>query len=584
MATVAGAMRATRTRSKKPRPVGVRAFARVATLLPLAAGMAAWALSLPSVHVDSLGEYGLPPALPALWYAAAGILVAGAALHVALERRTSAVTVLYLVGIVVVLFGTVPAVSAEPHYAWVYKHIGVTRFLGENHTPDPNVDIYNRWPGFFALTAVFDHLTGASNPVLYAAWAEVFFTLLAVFLVRGAVRLVVEQDSVADGAALLFAIGNWVAQGYFSPQALDFTIALAIVTLVLALGRRPERRMPLVVAILALDAAAIPTHQLSPYVVLFQVAGLAIFGLFRPRWILLPMVAMTVAYLVPNLGYIQEHFGLFTSLDPFSNAQRTTSYIANPLPGKLFNQRAGMLLSALVWIGAVLAFVRLRHVGVSRRARPFAVLAVAPFGLVLGQSYGGEAVLRVMLFSLPWSAALIAWALATIQRPLRRSVAVVAVCGVCAGLFIPAFFGQEELNQIPRNEVVASDYFDAHAKAGSVLLFSAPNFPGDYGARYPLIHGATGNDAPTLLHGDEFRHRPLGSADVAKVASVIRHYARTGYIVFSTTQTDYAHVFQLVPDGALQSLEANVATSSFFRLWYSNPDTRIYELVKRPGT
>jgi hypothetical protein len=609
MATVAGELRAPRSRPRPAKLIALRLAVTVARLLPFAVGMVAWAVSLPHIHVQSLGEYGLPPALPPLWYAGAGLLVVGAALQVALSPRSDAITLLYVVGLVVVLFGTVPAVSAEPHYAWVYKHVGVSRFLGVNHSPDLSADIYNRWPGFFALTAVFSHLTGVSNPVVYAAWAEVFFALLQAFLIRAAVRMWVEQDGVADGAALLFLLANWVAQGYFSPQALDFTLTLAIAALMLALGgrqtgaarraggllrrvfRAPSQlpltalgttraRGALIAAILVLDAASIPTHQLSPYVVLLQTAGLALFGFLRPRWILLPMLAMTVAYLAPNIGYIQHNFGIFSSLDPFSNAERKTAYIQSPVAGKLFNQRAGMLLSLLVWGGAFFAFVRLTRRGLARRALPFALLAAGPFCLLFGQNYGGEAVLRVLLFSLPWCAALIAWALATIERPVRRALAALAVCGVAAALFVPAFYGQEELNQMPTNEVNASEYFDARAQAGSALLFSAPNFPGDYGPRYPLMRGAGRAEPPTLLYSNRFRNRQLGRADVPAVVASILHYAPGGYIVFSTTQNEYAHVFQLVPDGALENLEKAVADSRHFRLFYGNKDARIYQLVR----
>ena len=135
----------------------------------------------------------------------------------------------------------------------------------------------------------------------------------------------------------------------------------------------------------------------------------------------------------------------------------------------------------------------------------------------------------------------------------------------------------------PRNEVLASDYFDKHAKAGSVLVFSAPNSPGDYGPRYPLMRGAGRADPPTLLYGDRLRSRPLGRVDVPLVAAAILRYSTSGYVVFSTTQTEYAHVFQLAPDGALASLERAMAASPQFRLWYRNPDTRIYELAKGPG-
>jgi hypothetical protein len=133
---------------------------------------------------------------------------------------------------------------------------------------------------------------------------------------------------------------------------------------------------------------------------------------------------------------------------------------------------------------------------------------------------------------------------------------------------------------MPTNEVNASAYFDAHAHAGSALLFSAPNFPGDYGPRYPLMRGAGRAEPPTLLYSSRFRNRQLGRADVPAVVASILHYAPNGYIVFSTTQNEYAHVFQLVPDGALENLEKAVAHSRHFRLFYGNKDARIYRLVR----
>ena len=47
MATVAGQLRAARSGPRSARPLHLRLIARVARLLPLAAGMAAWVASLP---------------------------------------------------------------------------------------------------------------------------------------------------------------------------------------------------------------------------------------------------------------------------------------------------------------------------------------------------------------------------------------------------------------------------------------------------------------------------------------------------------------------------------------------------------
>ena len=58
-----------------------------------------------------------------------------------------------MIVIAIILYGTVPMLSAQPHYGWVYKHIGVVRYLEAHGKANPSIDIYNRWPGFFALEA-----------------------------------------------------------------------------------------------------------------------------------------------------------------------------------------------------------------------------------------------------------------------------------------------------------------------------------------------------------------------------------------------------------------------------------------------
>ena len=93
------------------------------------------------------------------------------------------------------------------------------------------------------------------------------------------------------------------------------------------------------------------------------------------------------------------------------------------------------------------------------RALPFVVLAVAPFFVLFGQNYGGEASLRIILFSSPWCAALISWGLATVSRARLRWTLTTLAAVLFTALFVPSFLGQEELNIISPAEVRASDWF-----------------------------------------------------------------------------------------------------------------------------
>jgi hypothetical protein len=576
-----------------------------AALAPLAGALAVWAASLHRIEIRHLDRYGLPPALPASWYVAVALAITGATVATwGVRRPNGALIAAYVLGVVVILFATVPAITDVPHYPWVYKHIGVARFLGVHHRVDIAVDIYNRWPGFFALSAVFSRLAGL-DPLSYAAWAEPFFAIVETLLVAGVARAISRDIRVAGYASLIFALGNWIGQSYFAPQAAAFAIALALllvfarsftggrllpplVTLVQWVVRRsqptlalaaplPWSRFASAAVVLVLDAAIVVTHQLTPYVLLLQLGALVVLGVARPRWIVVAMAVLTVAYLVLNLDYVQHNFKLFTSLNPASNIQHGDS---TPAHLDWFHANAGGLLSLELVVLMLASALRLARLGQGRRAVPLVVLAIAPFGILFAQNYGGEASLRVFLFSSPWRDVLVALGIQTFARRRVRFVASLAVCLTLTYMFVPAFYGAEGENIIPAGEVRASDYFFAHAPAGSVLMLAAPDFPTRAGARYWLMKGPQVDDGPNVAGNPEFQDRRLGPRQIPGLVALIHQYSRHGYLVFSTTGYRYTADHLLTPPGELAHLEQAVARSRAFRLWYRTRDARIYRLLR----
>lgn len=576
---------------------------------PAVLGLVIWRLSLLRVDANHLGSYGLPPALPFSWYCSLAIAIVGATTAIVARGSSALLMVAYITLVALILFGTVAVISAPAHYAWVYKHIGVVRYLEAHGAVNPGIDIYNRWPGFFAVAAVFSTVGGRVNPETYANWAEFFFLLTDALLVIATVRALVSDIRVAAGAGLLFVVTNWVGQTYFSPQAFAFTLFLGLILVMVRqlltdsssystrvvrtldrLGRMAQRapdvsaeprwpRGAAIAVVLGLDAVIVASHQLTPYMLLVSVALLMAAGIVRPWWPLAVMGLMTFGYLAANFSFIQDHYGLFTSIDPFNNVQGSQITPNTPVAGKVFNTNCQLVLIAIFWIAGVLSVLRLLRRGLLARALPFLILAASPFVVVFGQSYGGEAPLRIILFSSPWFAALISWALATVGRPLVRWVLTSGLALALAALFVPSFLGQEELNIVSPAEVAASEHFYYHARAGSVLVLAAPGFPYRYGATYAAFSGPEGDANPNLLTEPEFQNRQLGAADVHSIAARIREYTPHGYIVFSKDETAYAEIFRITPPGALRRLRAAVAASPHFRLWYSNEDTQIYELA-----
>lgn len=579
-------------------------------IAPAIAALLTWRLSLLRVDVNTLNDYGLPPALPVSWYVALLVGVVGTISATTARRPRPLIMFLYLGVVIFVLYGTVPVLSAQPHYAWTYKHIGVVRYLEIHGRVKPGVDIYNRWPGFFALGAVYSTVAGRLNPESYAGWAELFFLLLDAVAVIVAIRVVTRNIRIAYAGALFFVLTNWVGQTYYSPQAFGFFLGLVLLVIMLrhlraptgysrrltrwvsAIARRPQlpvdgdvgRRWPrgaAIAAVLAIDAIIVASHQLTPYMLLIGVALLLITGIVRPWWVILAMAAMTFAYLAANFHFIQRHYGLFTSIDPFNNLY-VEKYPAVPTAGKTFNTHVQLVLIATELLVAMIATVRLARRGLLMRALPFLVLGAAPFAIVLGQNYGGEASLRIILFSSPWTGALTAWGLATVARPRLKWVLATGVGVVFAGLFVPSFMGQEELNIISPTEVQASEYFYSHAHPGTVLVLGAPGFPYRYGGTYPGYSGPEGDANPNLLTSRGFQGHDLGVAQIPGIIDRITEYSHHGYIAFTDAESKYAEVLGVTPKKALNHLEEAVARSPYFRLWFSAPDAHIYELIPGP--
>ncbi len=585
----------------------------LALSLPMLVALVLWRVSLLHVNPYDLGDYGLPPALPITWYLSLALAVVGAVAAITMRRTSGVIMVGYVIVVAVILFGTVPVLSAQPHYAWVYKHLGVVRYLEVHGKANPSVDIYNRWPGFFALGAAFSQLGGNSNPEVYAGWAELVFLVLDAVLVMAAVKAVTREIRIATCTGLFFVVTNWVGQTYYSPQAFAFVLSLALTVILLRqlrvndptysprltriverIGRVPQLsvhmqdtaewpRWASITAILGLDAVIVASHQLTPYMLLVSIALLMLVRVIRPWWMLAAMAAMTFGYLAANFHFIQHNYGLFTSIDPANNLY-VEKYSQTPTAGKVFNTDAQLVLIATVYLGSLWAVIRLLRRGLLMRTLPFVLLAGSPFFVLLGQSYGGEASLRIILFSSPWTSALIASALATIRHRRLRWVFTISTAIIFTSLFVPSFLGQEELNIISPAEVRASEWFYYHAQHGSVLVLAAPGFPYRYGGTYPDFSGPEGDANPNLMSHHNFRARQLGAAEVPAIIGIIRRISSSGYISFTKDEIAYAQDLGITPVGALGHLERAVARSPKFRLWYANKDVQIYEMIARPRT
>jgi hypothetical protein len=568
-------------------------------LLLLALGLAAWSYAISQLGPSAIGSYGLLASAGVWFPLGLAALLVGFVIELRRRDFRGWLLVLYLAGLIVAIHTTVPIVYAgTPEYAWAYKHIGVAQALGSSgRVTDPS-DIYQRWPVLFAATAGVGAL-GHAGPLSFAAWAPVAFELADALVLLGVFSLLARDRRVAFLAVLLFVcLVSWVGQDYLSPQAFGYLLWLGIVLIFVrwlrapapnSRGRHARLRAPLLagleappettpmmravaVALVAvLFFAIVAAHQLTPYMALVGVGALTLLDLVRPRWLVLLLTAIAVAYLAPRYSFIAQAFGgIFSGSNPIQNASGVGLYHAGAQATTAWCVRG---VAVCMWLLALAAIAYWRRTP-GRVAIP-AALAFSPFLVLAVQSYGGEAIYRVYLFSAPWCALLIASLLCELRVPLRRWLTIGVVCTAALFLGLQGLYGPARVNSFTSAELAASLWLNGHIPRGSLIVLPVGDFP--------ILHTADHNayDWQTMpsyvLLGGRAR---LNQADLDEVDSWVASLGhRSVYVVVSRSMYLWSE-FYGSQTGFLRMVR-EMPTTPRWAVAYSNADVTIYRLDLR---
>jgi hypothetical protein len=586
-----------------------------------------WAFGLRRVPATHLGQYGLPASLPFVFYLGVGLLVISIGWALAMARPSSIRLGAHLGILLLMLYGTAPLVYEESRYSWLFKYIGVVQYVNTQGHVNQHIDIFQNWPGFFALIAWFDDALGVKNPIGYAKWAQLGFEVLTClmlsFLFR-ALPLTVRERWLA---LFLYAGSIWIAQDYLSPQALGVVFSAGIFGLALTylprgeearwlawlrrhlepIGRilRPPidpsmhlseisadgsdssskqeygvQEVAVVIAILLVYFVLVFEHELSPYVVLIQLACLAVIGRLRHRWVVIVLGAIAVGYFAPRFSFVNAKFGIVASFGNFfGNA--TPPLVAL---GKTVKVTAGVTASADAARLLTLGMWALAAVGAVRRWRnrrptlALVLLAYSPGLVFFAGAYGNEGLLRVFLFSLPWTACLAASAIKPVAASESRLGALRApvVLAVVIALFFPAFFGDDYSYVMSKGEVQGSAAFYQSAAPGTVFIGDG-NFPSGINQRY--------NDFPEVDLFDNggilfVPNPPLSNAAALTQAIVANNPnpKEPAYVILTNSMQAFGTAFGFLYPGEIQKLQTTLDSAPGWIRIYDKQGFTVFEL------
>ncbi|MFC7762188.1 hypothetical protein ACFQY4_32225 [Catellatospora bangladeshensis] len=515
----------------------------------------------------------------------------------------------HVVVLAVLLFGAATIIEPLPRFISGWLHVGFADYVARTGETLPHLDARFNWPGFFTLAAMATRAAGMPDALPLLGWTPVVLNLLYGAIVFRLARAVSPEPRTAWLALWLFLPANWVGQDYFGPQGLNYAFYLILLTVLVVWFRpspadrtrrgldvsprlarlRDALRLPaapllhepeparlgrgsaagLMAAVLVIFTASTASHQLTPVAIVAAVAALALARRCTARSLPVLLGVILVAYIsyltVPYWsGHLEAMFG---------SVGNVTGTISSGAVQRVRGDD-GHRAVVLVRLGFTVAVWLLAAAGAWRRLRAgrgdlaMLALAGAPFAVLALQSYGGEAILRVYAFSLPFMVVLLAALFAPARHARSRVVAAVAA-GAVSAAFTAAFFvaryGNESFEQVRPNDVLAVDWLYAHAPPGATLVAVTSNVP--WRSR----------------HIERYAYRPLGldlgPSTLPAIEQEMRRDAEGAYLVLSRGQYVFAESYLGMPAGWGEQLELQVRRSGRFRLVYANPDASIYVLL-----
>jgi hypothetical protein len=594
-----------------------RVLATVGPALLSLAAVALWAVGVGRVNLRGVNDLGLASVLPPAVLAAPVIATAGFVWTLSQRPLRRSMLLLHVVALVVMLYGMNAMVEPVPGPNVVWRHAGIADHIARTGAIDPTIDAYFNWPGFFTLTAFLSGAAGLGSIASLAAWAPVFFNLLYLGPLLLLLRRATSDWRLVWLAVWLFYVTNWIHQDYLAPQALSYFLYLLILGILVGwfgtvqldvrlaparvLLRRPRsparprtvqflllnalrpregrfQRAGLMVIVIVLFAAAVPSHQLTPFAILAGVSALVVFGRCSARglpWLMAVMLVawitfMSAGYLAGNLSELGGNVGQVDTI--------TAANVGDRLRGSAGHQfvvQIRLAVTALLWGLAVLGWLRRRRHG--QDDMTVTLLAVAPFPFLALQPYGGELLLRVYFFALPFAAFLAAGLFLPVKEAAaswRAAGAIGLAVVVLLGGFLFARYGNERIEHFTTEELAAVRHLYEVAPRGSLLLAATPDLPWKFQDYVSYDYRTVGSLKSS---------RGGGNGELVKpVLSIMRQHRRPGaYFIITRSNRADAEARGILPPGSLDRLEQALRRSPGMQLIYANQDARIYAL--RPG-
>jgi hypothetical protein len=547
-------------------------------LVAFAVTLAAGGIAGSSLRLDG---YGLVSSLPPAYYLGLICLPLASGVQWLRGRRASTTSIVFHVVLFTLIVWLTPLVlEGTPRFRTSYVNFGYVDPVLRGVGLLPDRFIYHNWPLFPVAMAALVRVTGISPLVLMGAFPLVMILALLIPLAAILRTIAIHGTTTTGGGGArsillvawpaglwLFVVFNWTSQDYFSPQALAYLLFVTWLAVLVHVVVRRAGALTLMttIALLALFSLIVVTHVLTSLEVLGVLAVLTAARLIRRPTLI---VTCALIFIVWQLNVAGPFFAFYadrlqTNLLDLSDFVQVN--LASRVTGSPEHAQIAQLRIVVTGLAFVLAGVsvssRLLRDGRSRGV-VFGIAFLIGIAFVAPASvYGGEMLIRVLLFSLPIVAGL---AMAGFGSRAYRLL-LVAVIAVMAPIHILTHYGNELHDYVSPGEIAGFAFVSSTLPPANVFGgYPAGNFENtallDARNSY-LSRGVVPSTLedfldPTLHHGWIHKDWPT-------------------YVMLSRGDAAAMELFQHRPD-FISEVRSVLDRSPAFKVVYANPDMRIY--------
>jgi O-antigen/teichoic acid export membrane protein len=591
--------------------------ALLTVMLPIGS-LVLWYISLSGINLRNMTDLGLVSVLPPMTIIPLFLLTTSFCLAMWQKKSSIPIILLHVFILLFMLYGITALIESVPRFDVVYRHAGYTEYILRNGGVAAGLDAYFDWAGFFIFSAFLTKIAGYSTILSYAVWSPFFLNLIYFFPLYVIFTTATSDKRIIWFSIWFFYLTNWIGQDYFSPQGLNFFLYLVLIAILLKwfkisareqaatlgtcwrrLGRlfplaqsiygwltapdtsitsaNKPQRVALLISLIAIFGLMVFSHPLTPFLTIASVTTLIIFRRCKPFWLPALMIIMTTVWIVtmaqPYLvGNLNNIIGDFSHINNVVT-QNVTSRTLTGNKDHNFISDIRLFMTAFIWgLAFIGGLLRLRK---GHRDITYVLLAIAPFPVLLVQSYGGEMLLRIYLFTLPMMTFFVA-AIFFTYSPRKASewwlkAATLLMCFLLLGAFFFTRYGNEHMDYMTPKELAGVQYLYSVAPANSLFLEAWDGTPWEYKDFELYNTDSLAEDIPNAVIEGNVN-------TIIQHINVLDDNAPKAYIIITRSQRATADSDGLAP-GTLDHLERELLRSKRFIQLYSNRDAQVFVFV-----